>query len=63
MDDNEDALDPPTIDDINKILHVFVVEYLHLLDSQPAHSAAWMKLSPQFPCHVCQSTATTVWAP
>ncbi|XP_071833425.1 glutaminyl-peptide cyclotransferase-like isoform X2 [Apostichopus japonicus] len=40
MDDNRDALDPPSIDDLNKILHVFVVEYLHLLDSQPASTAA-----------------------
>ncbi|KAJ8044688.1 Glutaminyl-peptide cyclotransferase [Holothuria leucospilota] len=36
MSDNAEALDPATIDDLNKILQVFVVEYMHLLDSQPS---------------------------
>ncbi|XP_004711226.1 glutaminyl-peptide cyclotransferase [Echinops telfairi] len=30
MDDNEENLDPPTIDNLNKILQIFVLEYLHL---------------------------------
>ncbi|XP_064133260.1 glutaminyl-peptide cyclotransferase isoform X2 [Loxodonta africana] len=30
MEDNEEHLDEPTIDNLNKILQVFVLEYLHL---------------------------------
>lgn len=30
MDDNEENLDKTTIDNLNKILKVFVLEYLHL---------------------------------
>ncbi|XP_007943256.1 glutaminyl-peptide cyclotransferase [Orycteropus afer afer] len=30
MEDNEENLDEPTIDNLNKILQVFVLEYLHL---------------------------------
>lgn len=30
MDDNEENLDETTIDNLNKILQVFVLEYLHL---------------------------------
>lgn len=30
MDDNEENLDRTTIDNLNKILQVFVLEYLHL---------------------------------
>lgn len=30
MDDNEEYLDPDTIDNLNKIMQVFVSEYLHL---------------------------------
>jgi hypothetical protein len=30
MDDNEENLDESTIDNLNKIIQVFVMEYLHL---------------------------------
>lgn len=30
MDDNEENLDETTIDNLNKIIQVFVLEYLHL---------------------------------
>ena len=30
MSDDESALDKPTIDNLNKMMQIFTVEYLHL---------------------------------
>lgn len=34
MDDNEENLDETTIDNLNKIIQVFVLEYLHLVPAR-----------------------------